>query len=145
MNDIIVRELAPKDFDNGFPGVLSVLAPVQLGRDRALTIFYSKMLQTLGKTIFVALDGETVVGTATLLIEQKFIHSGGRAAHVEDVAVREDYQGAGVGCQLVGKCIDIARERGCYKVILNCDDEVVGFYEKLGFRVFCNVMRYDIE
>lgn len=145
MNDIIVRELETKDFDNGFPAVLEVLAPVGLTKEQAILIRSEDMPSNRFQKIFVALDGEAVVGTATLLIDQKFIHGGGKAGHLEDVAVLESYQGAGIGCQLVGRCMDVAREAGCYKVILNCDGNVIGFYERLGFCLFGNSMRYDID
>ena len=47
--------------------------------------------------IFVALDGDRIVGTCTLLIESKFIHDGGIVGHIEDVSVDAKYQGTGVG------------------------------------------------
>jgi len=31
----------------------------------------------------------------------------------------------------------------CYKVILGCSDKNVGFYEKIGFSVNDNLMRFD--
>lgn len=144
MNDIVIRELEIKDFDHGFPDVLEVLAPVGLSKNEAIPIYTTKMPRKHQK-VFVALDGETVVGTATLLIDQKFIHKGGKAAHIEDVAVLKNYQGAGIGCSLVGRCIDEARSASCYKAVLNCDGDVIGFYEKLGFRIYGNSMRYDID
>lgn len=141
MNDIVITLLQREHFDHGFPEVLSVLAPVGLAKMEAVSVWFSRPVSY--KT-YVALDGQKVVGTASLLIERKFIHRGGLVAHVEDVAVDANYQGQGIGCSLVGRCIDEARQRSCYKVILNCDDELIAFYEKLGFRQFCNLMRYDI-
>lgn len=85
-----------------------------------------------------------VVGTATLVIMEKMIHRGGRLGQIEDVVVVPEYQHQGIGCNLVGWCIDKARERGCYKVVLNCTDKLQGFYEHLGFKPHCLQMRYDI-
>jgi glucosamine-phosphate N-acetyltransferase len=133
-NDIVIRHLRDTDFDHGFPEVLEVLAPVN--RVRILTGVTSR--------IYVALDGKRVVGCATVFFERKFIHGGGLVAHIEDVAVHAYYQGQGIGCSLVGRCMDEARAAGCYKVILNCAEDVRGFYEQLGFYSHQTQMRYDI-
>jgi glucosamine-phosphate N-acetyltransferase len=96
--------------------------------------------------VFVAAtDDGDVVGATTLLVEQKVIHRGGRVGHVEDVAVREGYQGRGVGSALVKAALEKAREEGCYKVILDSKEDTVGFYEKLGFRRHEVGMRIDLK
>ena len=45
--------------------------------------------------------------------------------------------------KLVLSLLDVAKERKCYKTILNCEDELVSFYEKIGFRQKTNEMRFD--
>lgn len=42
-------------------------------------------------------------------------------------------RGKGLGRHLVKKLVDISRTEGCYKVILDCAEKNVGFYEKCGF------------
>ena len=97
--------------------------------------------------IMVAADkggsGDRIVGAATLLVEPKLIHGGGRAGHIEDVAVASGSQGRGIGAALVRACLDEAARRGCYKTILDCTDGVRPFYEKIGFVRHSNEMRYD--
>ena len=39
--------------------------------------------------------------------------------------------------------IDISKNRGCYKTILDCTDDVKPFYEKLGFKQVANELRLD--
>ena len=39
----------------------------------------------------------------------------------------------------------MAEGLGCYKCILECKDELVGFYEKLGFRRHDVGMRIDFK
>jgi glucosamine-phosphate N-acetyltransferase len=39
--------------------------------------------------------------------------------------------------------IEFAKNRGCYKTILDCTDDVKPFYEKLGFKHIANELRLD--
>jgi glucosamine-phosphate N-acetyltransferase len=76
---------------------------------------------------------QTIVGSVTIFIETKIIHNFGKVAHIEDVIVDNTYRGKGLGQILVRKCIDYAQIHNCYKIILNCSDENIPFYEKCGF------------
>ncbi len=78
-----------------------------------------------------------------MLIEQKFIHKGGIVGHIEDVVVKKEFEGQGIGMKLVLSLLDIAKKRQCYKTILNCEDSLIPFYEKIGFRHKSNEMRFD--
>ena len=84
-----------------------------------------------------------IVGTTTLLIEQKFIHDGGIVGHIEDVAVDNKFQGQKIGEKIIKYVLDYARNRGCYKTILDCTDEIKPFYEKIGFKNVANELRFD--
>jgi len=44
---------------------------------------------------------------------------------------------------LMRSLLDIAKNNNCYKTILDCSDEVKPFYEKIGFKITSNGMRYD--
>ncbi|SCU78042.1 LAME_0A03070g1_1 [Lachancea meyersii CBS 8951] len=78
--------------------------------------------------------GGRVVATGTVLIERKIIRNCGLVGHVEDIAVAKDQQGKQLGLLLIQYLTDLAHETGCYKVILDCDEKNVGFYEKCGYR-----------
>ena len=81
--------------------------------------------------IIVAVYGAHVVATAALIIERKVDYR--IAGHIEDVVVSREHRGSGMGSVLIKKLIEIAKREKCYKVILNCSDENVPFYHKLGF------------
>src|ERR671920_1948788 len=133
----IIRELKEEDFSNGFFETLSNLTDVGIIRnDLNLAKEILKKIDNDGNyRIIIAEDKQNhqVIGTATLLIEQKFIHNGGKAGHIEDVATRKGYEGKGVGREIIKELIKVAKENGCYKVILDCDEKVIKFYEKIGF------------
>eukprot|EP00878_Enallax_costatus_P031181 GHUV01034075.1.p1 GENE.GHUV01034075.1~~GHUV01034075.1.p1 ORF type:complete len:134 (+),score=26.98 GHUV01034075.1:319-720(+) len=73
-----------------------------------------------------------LVGTASLIVEKKFIHSCGKVGHIEDVVVDEAARGQKLGQRLIEELISIAKQQGCYKVILDCGEHNVPFYEKCG-------------
>jgi glucosamine-phosphate N-acetyltransferase len=104
---------------------------------------FEKINSTPDYTIAIAeVDGK-VVGATTLLIEQKFIHNGGLVGHIEDVVVDKNHQGQKIGQKIMKFLLDIANDRGCYKTILDCTDDVKPFYEKLGFKPIGNELRFD--
>ena len=153
MSGIIIREIEENDLENGFLESLDSLSKASnIDRDKAREIL-KKIKQNSthdqnyclqrNHIIFVAIDGNKIVGSTTLLIEQKFIHDGGLVGHIEDVVIRKDYEGQGIGMKLVLRVLDIAKQRKCYKTILDCKDDVKAFYEKIGFHEESNGMRYD--
>jgi len=102
-----------------------------------------KIKQNPNHIIHVAIDDNKIVASTTLLVEQKFIHDGGLVGHIEDVVVRKEYEGKGIGIKLVMSMLERAKEKNCYKTILDCKDDVKQFYERIGFKRESNGMRYD--
>jgi len=91
------------------------------------------------------IDGR-IVGTAELIIKYNLTHGGRPYGFIENVVVDEGNRNKGVGTKLIENCIRIAREKGCYKLVLTCRDELVKWYKRFGFREFGeNVLRLDLE
>ncbi len=139
---VTVREMYGFDLSPDFLDTLGSLAEVGLTLEQAKEVFRERLRR--GIRTFVARVDDRIVGTASLLIEEKFIHEGGCSGHIEDVAVHPDYQGKGIGAALVRHLVEQARAAGCYKVILNCSEGTAPFYEKLGFRRHDIGMRMDL-
>ena len=143
MPEIIIREIEEDDLKNGFLETLDFLRNTgDLDKNKANEIL-KKIKQNPNHIIYVAIDNKKIVGSTTLLIEQKFIHDGGLVGHIEDVVVRKDYEGKGIGIKLVTSLLERAKEKNCYKTILDCKDDVKQFYERIGFKRESNCMRYD--
>ena len=143
MPEIIIREIEEDDLENGFLETLDFLRNASnLDKNKAKEIL-KKIKQNINHIIYVAIDDKKIVGSTTLFIEQKFIHDGGLVGHIEDVVIRKDYEGQGIGMKLVSFLLDVAKQRKCYKTILNCEDSLKPFYEKIGFKKATNEMRYD--
>ena len=142
-----IREIEENDIESG--GLLEVLenlAPVGgLSKPAAKAILKEIKSNPLHR-IFVAVvqDGRNqglIIGTTTLLVEPKFIFGGGRVAHIEDVAVRVEYQKKGIGFKLVNYATEQAAIMRCVRTVLDCSDENIPFYEKIGYSYHGNSMK----
>ena len=143
MSEPTIRELRKEDLWNGFLTTLDSLRQASdIDRNKAEEIF-EKINSNPDHIVAVAeLDGK-IVGSTTLLIETKFIHKGGLVGHIEDVAIDKNFQGQKIGEKIMKYLLEFAKNRGCYKTILDCTDDVKPFYEKLGFKHIANELRFD--
>ena len=143
MTEPIIRKLRKEDIQNGFLITLDSLSQASnIDKNKAEEIF-EKINSNPDHIIAVAeLDGK-IIATTTLLIEVKFIHNGGLVGHIEDVVVDKNHQGKKIGEKIMRFLLNIANNRGCYKTILDCQDGVKPFYEKLGFKQAAKELRFD--
>jgi len=143
-----VREIEFGDLKNGYFATLKNLS--ELGNIEGKIEKSEQVLKIISANplhkIFVAIDKQSseVIGATTLLVEQKFIHDGGKAGHIEDVVTRKGFEGHGIGSALINHALHFAKTVGCYKVVLDCSDTNISFYQKTGFRVHETSMRYNL-
>lgn len=148
--NIRIAEIEFKHLDQGFLDTLDslVTGTSNLTKSRAEEILQEVKANPLHR-VFVAVMKEhgrkKVVGTITLLIEPKFIFSGRRIGHIEDVSVRKGYQNKKLGSKLVLHATKVARDVGCIKIVLDCSDETMPFYEKLGYSYQDNCMKRTFD
>jgi len=86
--------------------------------------------------ILVARDGAQVVGMVNLLFTVSTAE-GARAMLLEDMIVRPDYRGQGVGLALIEAAIARAAATGCARITLLTDEDntqAQWFYGRAGFR-----------
>lgn len=143
MSESIIRELRKEDIWNGFLTTLDSLRQASdIDRNKADEIFEKINSNPDHIVVIAEVDGK-IVGTTTLLIEPKFIHKGGLVGHIEDVVVDKNFQGQKIGEKIMKYILEYAKNRGCYKTILDSTDDVKPFYEKLGFKHIANELRFD--
>ena len=143
MDNIIIREIEESDLEKGFLECLDNLKNASDLEATDAEKILKKILRDPNHIIHVAeLDGK-IVGSTTLLIEQKFIHKGGFVGHIEDVVVRKGFERKQIGQKIIESLLLVAKNRGCYKTILDCKDDVKEFYEKIGFKHESNGMRFN--
>jgi glucosamine-phosphate N-acetyltransferase len=131
-----IRPIDLADLSRGFCDLLAQLSPSSPFTEDVFRARFDE-LAALGADhlVLVAEDAATgrLAGAGSVLVERKFIRRCGLVGHVEDVVVDASARGQGLGERLVRCLVEHARERGCYKVILNCTPELMGFYAKCGF------------
>jgi len=143
MSELIIRKIIESDLENGFLESLDNLRQTSNLEQNSVKNILKKILENENHIIHVAELNGKIVGSTTLLIEQKFIHEGGFVGHIEDVVVNKEFEGQGIGMKLVLSLLDVAKEKKCYKTILNCEDKLISFYEKIGFKQKSIEMRFD--
>jgi len=133
---LCLRPLKRSDYENGYMNLLSQLTQVgEVSKDQFLQTF-QKMKDTPNTYyITVVEDSNTgeVIGTATLLLEQKFIRDCAKRGRVEDVVVSDLHRGKQLGKLLLSVTTLLAKHLGCYKITLDCRDIMIPFYESLGY------------
>ncbi len=143
MTAIKIRKLQRRDISNGFLLSLDSLRKSSHIKPKKASMVFNKISKNPHQVIYVAEENSKIIGSASILIEQKFIHDGGKVGHIEDVVVTKEFQGKGIGKKIVDALLKYAEKQGCYKTILDCTDELIPFYENIGFKRHSNSMRFD--
>ena len=85
---------------------------------------------------FGVVEGGKVISTCFCIIIPNLTRIGSSVCFVENVVTDKDYRGQGLGKKIMERAIAFARERDCYKVILESASfrkEAHQFYKNLGF------------
>jgi glucosamine-phosphate N-acetyltransferase len=72
--------------------------------------------------------------SSSINVNYDSIHDLGSVAHIEEIAIRKEEQGKGLGLRMIQALSSIAKNVGCYKSILGCSPQNEAFYEKCGFK-----------
>lgn len=97
--------------------------------------------------IYVAKEDGKVIGSGLIYYLKNPGHET-PFAFLEGVVVDESYRGKGIGSELTKHAIDLAKKRGCYKILLTSKigkEDVHAFYEKLGFVKWGFEFRMDLD
>jgi GNAT superfamily N-acetyltransferase len=119
----LYRELNPGD-----PPWPSAAAATEQLRD---------VLRHAGTTILLAEVKGVCVSTCMLVICPNFSRGGRPFALIENVVTLRDHRRCGYGRRIVRHAIELARERGCYRVNLMTGsrrEETLRFYEGVGLK-----------
>ena len=101
----------------------------------------SELFKTITETPFHRLyaveSDSSIVGTFALIAIQQLSHQGAKSIVIEDIVVKTDMQGEGIGKRIMQFAVEEAKSLGCYKMILssgNARKQAHKFYKGLGFK-----------
>ncbi|KAJ2399047.1 Glucosamine-phosphate N-acetyltransferase-like protein [Coemansia sp. RSA 2559] len=131
----VLRALELTDFNKGYMDCLANLTITGTVTSQAFAESFEEMQRAGCYFVIVIenLETSTIVASGTLVVEQKFLRNCGRVGHIEDIVVAKGQQGKRFGFALIKQLLALCTATGCYKSILDCNQENVAFYEKCGF------------
>jgi len=138
LNDLLIRNPELTDTIKGqYLRLLSELTSTDY-IDTSLFLRNIERISEIGRIIVGIIDISSnfkIVASGTIIIEPKIIREGRNVGHIEDIVVSEEMRGKGISQKILDKLKSIARENNCYKVILDCNENVKKVYIKNGFNV----------
>lgn len=78
-----------------------------------------------------------LLSTCNITIIKNLTRNGRPYGLIENVVTHKDYRNQGLGKQVIKKAVEIAKSKGCYKVMLltgSKKEETLNFYRSCGFR-----------
>ena len=137
MSEINFRLIKEEDINDVFI-LLNQLKKIDLeniDRNKAWNDFNSN---TSSNSI-VGIYNNRIVAYGSVVIENKI--RGEVAGHIEDIVVDSEVRGKMVGVSLIKELIEISRRKGCYRITLFCNEKLVNFYSRNGFKVNNIIMK----
>ncbi|KAI9217022.1 acyl-CoA N-acyltransferase [Blastocladiella britannica] len=132
----VIRPLEITDYDKGFLQALSHLTVVGDISKAAFVERYSYLKAHAHEYFTIVIEDlakKRIAAAGTILVERKFIRNLGLVGHIEDIVSHEDYRGKQFGRFIIEALKSIGKNVGCYKIILDCSEKNVPFYQKCGF------------
>ena len=138
MKDIRVRKATKSDL----PAIKRLLAELINAMDdtecidmRVASEAWEHLLKDASSHVLVAKAQETPVGLIHFTTRQTALHRS-RSAMIDELVVTKEYQGRGIGKQLVLAAIERCRQLGCCEVEVSTEQtnlKARKFYRKCGF------------
>jgi GNAT superfamily N-acetyltransferase len=135
----LIRQACASDL----PGVLALYAQPGMDDGPVLSLpeaqaIWAQFQHYPSYRLFVACDAAgAVLGAYALLVMHNLAHRGAPSAIVEDVVVHAAHRSQGLGAHMMAHAQALAREAGCYKLMLSSNqsrERAHAFYESLGFQ-----------
>lgn len=138
----LVPEVSIREAQRGdLPRVLELYAQPGFDDGRVIDLaravaIHDRMLSHPDYQLYVAEREGRIVGTFALLVMENLGHQGTPSAIIEDIAVDERAHRQGLGRAMVAHARELARAKGCYKLVLSSNlkrEQAHAFYDALGF------------
>ena len=131
MSEIKFREILKDDLDDVFL-LLNQLKEKDVDSIDKESSWKNFISNTSANSI-VGIYEDKIVAYGSIVLENKV--RGDIAGHIEDIVVDTNVRGKMAGVKLVKELVDIGKTKGCYRITLFCDEKLIKFYERNGFKV----------
>jgi glucosamine-phosphate N-acetyltransferase len=130
--DFIFRNIEYDDFDKGYIELMLEFTNYNYPITKEKFINFIDTQQNYKIIVIYSEIEKRIIGAGTIIIVYK-IHNN-PIGQIEDVIISEKHRKNGFGKQIIEKLVDIGKnEYKCYKIILNCLEKNIKFYENCGF------------
>ena len=141
MSELVFRSIIKEDLDDVFI-LLNQLKEKDIDTlDKDVS--WKNFTSNTGANSIVGLYENKIVAYGSIVIENKI--RGDIAGHIEDIVVDTTVRGRMVGVKLVKELVKIGKSKGCYRITLFCDEKLIKFYERNGFKVNNVMMKCFLE
>ena len=131
MSKITFRLVEEKDLDEVFP-LLDQLTKIDWS-SRNKSDCWNRFISNTSSNSVVGIYENKIVAYGAVVIENKI--RGEFAGHIEDIVVDKNMRGKDFGVGLINELVKIAKNKGCYRITLFCDEPLLNFYNKNGFKI----------
>lgn len=128
-----IRSIVENDYEKELFQLLNQLTQSNIISKNEFIQKINEIKKTGDVFVIEDIEQKKIVASGKLLIEQKLIRGGSKVGHLEDIIVHSEYRKYGLGKIIVNFIVNLAKNEGCYKIIGDCNDNVINFYLKLGF------------
>jgi glucosamine-phosphate N-acetyltransferase len=130
--DFIFRNIEYDDFDKGYIELMLEFTNYNYPITKEKFINFIDTQQNYKIIVIYSEIEKRIIGAGTIIIIHK-IHNN-PIGQIGDVIISEKHRKNGFGKQIIEKLVDIGKnEYKCYKIILNCLEKNIKFYENCGF------------
>jgi glucosamine-phosphate N-acetyltransferase len=131
MNEIIFRKVNKTDLDEIFL-LLQQLTEIDYSSRDKEKCWESFKSNTANNSV-VGIYNDKVVAYGAIIIENKI--RGGISGQIEDIVVSDNIRNMNIGTKLIDQLLKIGKTKGCYRITLFCNESLINFYSKNGFKV----------
>ena len=132
---MILRNIERNDYYKNYIVLAQELSKSKI-KDKGF-LFFKNIIEKIKDNpyhyIFVIEDNNLIIGAITVLIEQKIIRDFGKVCHIEDLIIKKEFRNKKLSSKLINYCIEFSKKNNCYKIILNCKNNLINYYKKFGF------------
>jgi GNAT superfamily N-acetyltransferase len=134
--ELVIREITDSDFDGLQELYLHLHGNTKSEKTGKVKKIWDEILGNKNYHILIGILDNKIISSVTLVVVPNLTHGAKPYTLIENVVTHPDHRGKGYATALMNKACNIAKENGCYKVMLLTGsklDSTLRFYENRGF------------